>query len=145
MAEAKRVAALVTVYRRHSHADVIVGKILEGYLHDHKAGPRMRLVSLYVDQFPEGDMSGHRAKKHKITIYKTIEEALTLGGRRLAVDGVLSIGEHGEYKTNARGQILYPRRRFFEGIANVFGESKRAVPVFNDKHLSATWADAKWM
>ena len=43
------------VYTRHSHADVIVGKILEGFLHDGREGPRMRLASMYVDQFPAGD------------------------------------------------------------------------------------------
>jgi len=61
------------------------------------------------------------------------------------VDGVLCIGEHGDYLKNAKGQILYPRRRFFEEVCKVFEKSKKSVPVFNDKHLSATWTDAKWM
>src|SRR5262245_30198000 len=101
----KRVAALVTEYRRWSHADAIVSKILEGYLHDGKEFPRLRLASLYVDQFPERDMSRDLAKKHGFTIYDTMEGALTLGGKELAVDGVLCIGEHGKYPSNERGQI----------------------------------------
>src|SRR5262249_34595831 len=36
-------------------------------------------------------------------------------------------------------------RRFFEATANVFARDKRVVPVFTDKHLAATWEDAKWM
>jgi hypothetical protein len=141
----KRVAAIVTEYRRHSHADVIVSKILEGYLHDGRSFPRMQLVSLYVDQFPAGDMSRALARRHNFTIYRTIEEAVTLGRNEVAVDGVLLIGEHGNYPTNSRGQILYPRRRFLEAVTNVFARHRRVVPVFNDKHLSATWADAEWM
>jgi hypothetical protein len=145
MPRPKTVAALVTEYRRHSHADVIVGKILEGYLHDGGAGPNLKLASLYVDQFPTGDMSRGLAKKHGFTIYPTSAEALTLGGKQLAVDGVLCIGEHGIYPDNAKGQKLYPRRRFFEAVADVFVRSKKSVPVFTDKHLAATWTDAKWM
>jgi hypothetical protein len=145
MNQPKKVAAVVTEYRRHSHADVIVGKILEGYNYDGGAGPNLKLVSLYVDQFPDADMSRALARKHGFRIHDTIAGALTLGGKELAVDGVLNIGEHGRYPSNARGQILYPRRRFFEGVADVFTKSKRSVPVFNDKHLAATWADAKWM
>ncbi len=145
MNQPKKVAAVVTEYRRHSHADVIVGKILEGYNYDGGAGPHLKLVSLYVDQFPAGDMSRALARKHGFRIFDSVAGALTLGGRELAVEGVLCIGEHGRYPTNARGQILYPRRRFFEGVADVFTKSKRSVPVFNDKHLAATWADAKWM
>jgi hypothetical protein len=141
----KRVAAIVTEYRRWSHADVIVGKILEGYHHDGKEFPRLRLVSMYVDQFPERDMSRELAKRHNFTIHDSIEGALTLGRKELAVDGVLCIGEHGKYPTNNRGQILYPRRRFFEAVTNVFTRFKRAVPVFNDKHLAAMWTDARWM
>ena len=141
----KKIAAVVTEYRLHSHADVIVGKILEGFNYDGGAGPNMQLVSMYVDQFPKGDMSRELAKKHGFKIYPTIEGALTLSGAELAVDGVLSIGEHGQYPNNDKGQILYPRRRFFEGIASTFTKCKKSVPVFNDKHLAATWTDAKWM
>jgi hypothetical protein len=141
----KPVAALVTEYRRWSHADVIVGKILEGYLHDSKEFPRLRLASLYVDQFPGGDMSRALAKKHNFTIHETIAGAVTLGRKEVAVDGVLIIGEHGKYPTNERGQLLYPRRHFFEATATVFARHRRSVPVFNDKHLAATWTDARWM
>jgi hypothetical protein len=141
----KKVAAVVTEYRRWSHADVIVGKILEGYLHDGGAGPDLQLVSLYVDQFPDKDLSRELAKRHTFTIYDSIAGALTLGGLDLAVEGVLLIGEHGKYPLNARGQILYPRRRFFEAVADVFARTKKSVPVFNDKHLAATWDDARWM
>jgi hypothetical protein len=141
----KKVAGIVTEYRLHSHADVILTKILEGYNHDGGPGPNLQLVSLYVDQFPASDMSRELAKKHQFTIYDTIEGALTLGGKQLAVDGVLSIGEHGNYPANARGQRLYPRRRFFAAVVNTFVKCKKSVPVFTDKHLSATWADARWI
>jgi hypothetical protein len=145
MADPKKVAAIVTEYRHNSHADVIVGKILEGYLHEGGLGPNLRLISMYVDQFPKEDLSRDLAKKHKFTIHNTIEGALTLGGKQLAVDGVLCIGEHGKYPTNDKGQVLYPRRRFFEGVMAAFEKVKKSVPIFNDKHLAATWKDAKWM
>jgi hypothetical protein len=145
MPEPKRIAGIVTEYRRTSHADVILGKILEGYFHDGKDMPQLRLVSLFCDQFPGNDMSRGLAKKHNFTIYDTIAGAVTLGKKEVAVDGVICIGEHGKYDTNDRGQILYPRRRFFEAVCNVFAEHRRVVPVFNDKHLAATWQDGKWM
>jgi hypothetical protein len=141
----KKVAAVVTEYRKWSHADVILTKIFDGYFLDGKEFPNLELVSMYCDQFPPTDMARDLAKKHGFTLYDTIDAALCRGGKELAVDGVLSIGEHGKYPSNERGQILYPRRRFFEEICNVLERSKRAVPVFNDKHLAATWADAKWM
>jgi hypothetical protein len=145
MPPAKKVAAVVTVYTHWSHADVIVGKILEGYNYDGGDGPNLKVVSMYVDQMPDKDMSRDLAKKHGFTIYRTIADALTRGGDKLAVEGVLCIGEHGNYPKNAKGQVLYPRRRFFEEVCKVFEKSKKSVPVFSDKHLSATWTDAKWM
>lgn len=144
-AEPKRVAAIVTEYRHWSHADVILGKILEGYYLDRREFPRLRLVSLFADQFPAGDMARALAKRHGFTIHDTVAGAVTLGRKEVAVDGVLCIGEHGKYPTNDRGQILYPRRRFFEETTNVFARHKRVVPIFNDKHLSARWEDARWM
>ncbi len=140
------VAVIVTEYRRNSHADVIVGKILDGYDQAGGAGPDLRLVSLYTDQVPAADMSRDLAKRHNFRIAKTIEEALTLGGDKLAVAGVLSIGEHGDYPfTKDTNQHMYPRRRFFDAIAAVFRKHRRAVPLFSDKHLAYAWADAKHM
>jgi hypothetical protein len=141
----KKVAAVVTEYRKWSHADVILGNLLEGYAPDRKTRPDLQLVSLYTDQVPKSDLSRGLAKKHGFKICETIAEALTLGGDKLAVDGVLSIGEHGDYPTNDKGQHLYPRRRFFQEITAVFEKTGHSVPVFNDKHLAATWDDARWM
>jgi hypothetical protein len=140
---AKKIAAITTEYRKWSHADVILRNLLDGYPDGTK--PNLELVSLYTDQVPKGDMSRDLAKKHGFKICNSVAEALTLGGKGLAVDGVLSIGEHGKYPENEKGQILYPRRKFFEEVCKVFEETKKAVPVFNDKHLAATWEDAKWM
>src|SRR5436305_4077987 len=131
----KKVAAVVTEYRKWSHADVILRNLLDGYPPDGKTRPNLELVSLVTDQVPKGDMSRGLARKHGFKIADTIADALTLGGTTLAVDGVLSIGEHGKYPRNDKGQILYPRRRFFEEITAVFEKTKKSVPVFNDKHF----------
>ena len=44
-----------------------------------------------------------------IPIFDTVSEALTLGGKELAVDGVVLVGEHGIYHSNLKGQKYYPR------------------------------------
>jgi hypothetical protein len=140
------VAALVTTYGPVTHADVIVGKILEGYAHDGGPGPNLKLASLYVDQRHPKDMSRGLAEKHKFRIAGSIDEALTLGGDRLAVSGVLIIGEHGDYPDDPRtGQKLYPRKKFFDEVAATFRRVGQVAPIFNDKHLSADWAGAKQM
>lgn len=142
----KRVAAVVTHYTHNSHADVIVSKLLQTYTLDGR-GPRpdLKLVSLYVDQFPENDMSRQLAKEHGFRLCETITDALLLGAKDVSVDGVLLIGEHGNYPESDTGQVMFPRRRFFEETMAVFRKVGRAVPVFNDKHFAWNWEDAKWM
>jgi len=93
-----------------------------------------------VDQVGDNDLSAHREKTFGIKVYPTIAEALCRGGDNLAVDGVLLIGEHGDYPSNEKGQKLYPRYEFFKQIVDVFEKSGRSVPVFNDKHLSYSTA-----
>jgi hypothetical protein len=140
------VAALVTEYRENTHADVIVGKILQGFDQQGGAGPALRLASLYVDQRPAGDLSTKLAEKFGFRLAGSIDEALTLGSDRLQVAGVLSIAEHGSYPaTPDTGQVTYPRRRFFDEAVRTFRRTGSTAPVFNDKHLSYRWHDALHM
>lgn len=141
----KKVAGIVTTYYRNSHADVILTKILEGWRHDGGPGPALELVAVYIDQRDRSDFGIELCKKHGVPVFPTIAQAVEAGGDTIAVDGVLSIGEHGRYPNNAIGQTLYPRRRFMEEIAAACARHGRSVPVFNDKHLGPEWADAKWM
>ena len=144
--EPKKIAAIITEYRPGSHADVVIGKYLEGYEQNERAPyPRSKIVSMFTEQIPKEDMSRERAKKFGVPIYRTVSEALTLGGEKLAVDGVILIGEHGSYPMNDKEQTLYPRFEMFLKITDVFRRSGRAVPVFNDKHLSWSWRQAKRM
>ncbi len=144
--EPKRIAAIITEYRPGSHADVVIGKYLEGYKQNDKPPyPRSKIVSMFTEQVPKADMSRERAKKYGVPIFRTVADALTLGGDKLAVDGVILIGEHGDYPFNDKEQRLYPRFEMFLKITDVFRTSGRAVPVFNDKHLSWSWRQAKRM
>ena len=142
-----KLAAVITICFKYSHAQHIVDRFLEGYgwegRHHH---PAMDLVALYVDQVGADDLSRDRAARFpQMKIYPTIADALTLGGSKLAVDGVVLVGEHGHYPVNEKGQTLFPRYEFFQQIVQVFRQSGRVVPVFNDKHLSWNWDWAKEM
>ncbi|HET6883975.1 MAG TPA: hypothetical protein VFI31_27730 [Pirellulales bacterium] len=146
MAEPKQIAALVTVYNHNSHADVIVSRLLEGYtLNGQGERPDLRLMSLYTDQVPANDKSRKLAEEYGFKIYDNVRDALTLGGDKLAVDGVLLVAEHGDYPLSPTGQTIYPKRKMFEQVAAVFRASGRSVPVFCDKHLADNWPDAKWI
>jgi hypothetical protein len=142
-----KLAGVVTVYHKFSHAQHIIDRFLDGYgwngEHHH---PPMDLVSLYVNQVGADDLSRERAARYPtMKLYSTIAEALTLGGSNLAVDGVVLVGEHGNYPYNEKHQHLYPRFEFFQQIVKVFESSGRSVPVFNDKHLSWNWEWARQM
>ncbi|HWC00447.1 MAG TPA: hypothetical protein VG672_27260 [Bryobacteraceae bacterium] len=142
----KRIAVITTIYRYLSHAQHEADRFLVGYPINGKwHRPDMKIVSLYVDQKPEGDQSEARAREFGFNVYPTIAEALRCGGDKLAVDAVLIIGEHGNYPKNEKGQIQYPRYEFFKQCVDVFEKDGRVVPVYNDKHLSYSFEKAKWM
>ncbi len=146
MSETKRIAAIATVYKQASHANAFIGKYLQGYFkNDKPPRPNSRLVSIYTDQRPADDLSVSMGKRYQVPVCSSIYEALTLGTGRLAVDGVLLVGEHGEYPWNEKEQHLYPRYRLFLEITDVFREMRKSVPLFNDKHFSYSWPQAKRM
>jgi hypothetical protein len=142
----KKLAVVTTEWRDRSHAWHMAERFLHGYPVKGKwHRPPLDVVAAYVDQFPANDLSRQREAEFGFKIHKTIADALRCGGARLAVDAVLIIGEHGNYPANELGQRLYPRYEFFMQVAEVFKKDGRAVPIFNDKHLSWKWEWAKEM
>lgn len=141
------VAALITAYYPVSHADVIVSKILEGYLRNGgMPRPGLKLVSMYVEQQHPHDISAAMARRYGVRVCGSIDEAITLGTDRVQVAGVLSIAEHGDYPvTELTGQKMYPRRRFFDEAVAAYQRCGAVVPYFNDKHLGWRWSDAETM
>ncbi len=144
-ADPRPVAGVVTEWFKNSHADVLLGRLLEPEAWGHKAPYNLKLASLYVDQFQDGDLARAMAKKHGVPLYETVREAIGVGSKGVAVDGVILIGEHGPFPENSRGQSLYPRRRLFEEVVHAFRLGGRRVPIFSDKHLSYDWPSARWM
>lgn len=142
----RRLAVVTTEWRYHSHAWHMAERFLVGYpIRGHWHQPALQVVSAYVDQTPPKDLSRQRAKEFGFTIYPTIAKALRCGGRSLAVDAVLIIGEHGRYPRNEYGQVQYPRYEFFKAVVDVFKQEGRVLPIFNDKHLSWNWDWAQSM
>jgi hypothetical protein len=133
----KKIAVVTTAYYYLSHAYHICGRFLHGYLRDGKMHyPEQAIAGMFVEQTRKNDLSRELARKHGFKLFDDVAGALTLGGGKLAVDGVLLIGEHGDFPYNAKGQKLYPRYELFQKIVEVFRKSGRSVPVFCDKHLS---------
>jgi hypothetical protein len=142
----RRLAVVTTVWRYGSHAWHMAERFLVGYPRRgawHR--PALEVVSAYVDQKSERDLSRGRSEEFGFPIYPSIAEALRCGGKRLAVDAVLIIGEHGDYPDNAIGQKQYPRYPFFGQVVEAFRQDGRTTPVFNDKHLSWKWEWAREM
>jgi hypothetical protein len=139
-----RVACILNAYYPNSHADVFVGRLLDGYRLNHEwHDPRMQAVSFYVDQFPANDLAREQAEEHGIKIYPSVTGAMRRGGSRIAVDAVVVIGEHGVYPRNPRGNFMYPRWRYFDEITRVMREEQRVLPLYQDKYFAYEWADAR--
>lgn len=143
-----KIAVITTVFFPLSHADVIVTRWVNPFYSDPGYGwakPTSVISSVFIEQRPANDIGGRFCSENGIPLRETIEEALTLGTGRLAVDAVLIIGEHGEYPHNEFRQKLYPRKRLFDEVVRVFRACGRTVPVFNDKHFSWDFTESAQM
>lgn len=141
-----RVAVVMNVYFPNSHADVFVGRLLEGYrLNGVSHRPRLHTASFFVDQYHNNDMAREQAEEYGVRVFPDVAAALRLGGSKLAVDGVAIIGEHGNYPRTARGNVMYPRAKWFDAVTQVMEQDGRTIPLFHDKYFAYEWADARRM
>ncbi len=142
----KKLAFIGTEVFEHSHAQHFLDRFSIGWASGGRwHPPQCDLAGVHIAQFAERDVGAARIKKYGLREFPSVAETLTLGGSKLAVDGVVIIGEHGKYPRNEKGQTLYPRYQWFKEVTSVFEASGRSVPVFNDKHLSTSWDECQEM
>ncbi len=140
------IALICQSYFILSHADVIGTKLFVGMpTDDGMIKPKVKIVSMYLEQRGPRDIGERIAAMNGVKIWPTVADALTLGGNKLAVDGVVYVGEHGDYPYNRLHQKMYPRMNYLEQIFRVFDASGRSVPLFSDKALSYSWLDSMWI
>src|ERR1700729_947636 len=152
MTDRPRVAVLCSVYFAGSHADTIVGRLLDGYSFggSHQLA-RIEVASLYLEQLGSGDNEPvsrvdtgvEAARSHGVPMFESAGEAIGLGRPGVNVDGVLIIAEPGDYGWGEFDQKLYPRRRLFDASVAAMVAAGRTVPVFVDKHLAWNFTDAE--
>lgn len=147
------VALVLTTYFAGSHADVAATRLIRGYEWEGRfVPPRVRVVSMYLEQdgdhqgtLPRPDIGRAVAAAAGVPLFPTVGEALGAGRPGVNVDGVVIIGEHGDYGFNELGQELYPRRRLFDAAVAAMVAADRFVPISIDKHLSYSFTDAAAM
>lgn len=142
------VAGITTLYRTNSHGDLILSRMAQSETLDGKGRQSsLQMVGVYADQVdPAIDISRKIAGDLGIHVAKTIPAALTAGTDKLAVQAAIVVAEHGDYPDSLTGATQYPKRKFFEHIfATLDKYGRRGMPVFCDKHLSDTFADAKFI
>lgn len=140
------VAAVTTVYRKNSHAELLIGRLLDTHTLNGKGRVSpLRLRALYTDQVPENDTSRSLATEYGFKIVDEPAIAITNAAGKLAVNGVLLVAEHGDYPRSKTGDIQYPKRRLFEQVLAGFDGAGKMAPVFIDKHIADTWQDIEWI
>ncbi len=117
----KKLAAVVTVYRKYSHGQHIVDRFLDGYgWNGEFHHPPFDLVGMYVDQVGADDLSRERGAPASVhENYPTIAEALTLGtgnSRWMA----WCLWESTALSEDGERAVQYPRYEFFKQIVEVY-------------------------
>ncbi len=140
----QRLAVIAASYRMHSSADNLITRILQGHwINDEFHPPTCDAASLYLHQTGAGDVGRRLADACGVQVMPSVSDALTLGTGKLAVDGVVLVGD--EDNPSADDKTARNDQRFtcFQQIVNVFRQSARSVPVFCYGYLSTNWTDAQ--
>lgn len=141
-----RIALICTTYFKPAHADVIGTRLMLGYPWEgEEIESRVEVAGMYLEQVHDEDIGLGIARQANVPLYQSVPECMALGGTGVQVDGVVIVGEHGEYGRNELGQTLYPRRRLFDSAVSAMIGAGKFVPIFSDKHFAWSTADAQAM
>ncbi|MBT8159710.1 MULTISPECIES: hypothetical protein [Arthrobacter] len=142
-----RFAAVVNEYWSGSHADLVLGRLHEGYeLLWTPSEPLCELASLHVLDPGPADLGAQRIGQWGVRAAGSLGDALSATGAGIDVDGVVLIAERNPRsgrpeEFDRRGRPQDRRYEMFMQVAAECERSGRPVPVFMDKHLGNTWAE----
>lgn len=142
-----RFAAVVNEFWSGSHADLIVGRLHDGYeVLWTPTDPLCELASLYVLDPGPTDLGASRTQEWGLGSAGSLAEALSAQGTGVDVDGVVLIAERNPRsgrpeEFDGRGRPKDRRHEMFMQVAAECERSGRRVPVFLDKHLGNSWAE----
>lgn len=145
--QAPRLAVIATTYQHLSAPQQLCDRFLIGYPRDGEwHEPGLKVVSLYVDQKSEGDLSASRGQQFGCKVYPSVAEALCAGGNRLACDAVLILADSGKHVSEGNNQAAAsPGNEFFEQCVKTFHSTGAAAPVFVAFNLSDNFSKASSM
>jgi hypothetical protein len=138
-------AAIVDEYWPGSHADQIVSRLNNGFeLMWVPMKGSASVSTLYVNH-----RDGRKAAARQVRpdLHSSIEGALVAARDGPGLDGVVIVPERNKRSgrpvpLDARGHPDDLRRRYFDTVASYLEGSNLRVPVYLDKYLGNTWADA---
>ncbi|WP_415853734.1 hypothetical protein [Sinomonas sp. G460-2] len=142
-----RFAAVVNEFWSGSHADMLVGRLHDGYeVLWTPTEPLCELAALHVMDPGPTDLGERRALDWGVRPSRRLGEALSVGGAGMDVDGVVLIAERNPRsgrpeEFDERGRPKDRRHEMFMEVAGECERFGRPVPVFLDKHLGNTWEE----
>jgi hypothetical protein len=136
---------IATQHSTGSPAQAIVDRFVEGFgWESHHHRPAVDVVSLYVEEKADYDLSQEPAGRHESLRHcDSVDEALTLGKAGLEVDGVLLLDRASKNPFAAQGRGPKPRETLFPRVKAAFRRAGRAVPVFSSGALAVDWDEAR--
>ena len=140
-------AAVVNEFWPGSHADLLVGRLHDGYeVLWTPTEPLCELASLHVLDPGPSDLGASRIREWDVRPAGRLRDALSGTGGGIDVDGVVLIAERNPRsgrpaEFDERGRPRDRRHEMFMQVARECELSARPVPIFLDKHLGNTWEE----
>ncbi len=143
----QRIAFLIDSWYRHSHADVIGTRFLQGYrLGERTHASPLTIASVYPEAPRPTDESRTLAARHGFRLAGSVAEALldnpAVPRPRLMVDGIL-IATREDLPETGQAASPTPRLQLLREVFRILDQTGGRTPIFIDKMLSPNWEDSR--
>ena len=122
----KKIALIGTAMKKLYHAQHFMDRLVVGYgWQGQRHHPAVGIWPDFIStNSPRATSPGNGRGVNRVTMYPTVAVKRShWAAQNLPVDGVVIIGEHGEYPLDNEGRVHYPRYKWFKEVVKVFGKT----------------------